>query len=377
MKRVYLIFFIIILLYPSHLAAVERDPDIEIDINEAQEIDTQYTKGQVIKILEENIINENADGFPTGKQKIKVKLVEGKYKGQTVTIDNTTSGNPTYDYWVEAGDELVLILHLSGNELINVDVEDYVRDNSIYYLIGVFILLIIIIGQGKGIKSIITLLITVLIIAKVTLPLLFQGQEPVTTALISAVIITALTLTIIGGISRKTISAILGTTGGLFVASKIAMAFGKLANLRGVSDEEAQILIGIQGINYDFQGLLFAGIIIGALGAVMDVSMSIASSMDEVNQVRGDLGRLRIMASGMRVGKDIMGTMSNTLILAYTGASLNTLLLLMAHRPPFLKVINADFIATEFIRSLSGSIGLILSIPITAIVAGILMSRRQ
>ena len=168
----------------------------------------------------------------------------------------------------------------------------------------------------------------------------------------------------------------MGTAGGLSAAAGIAIVVGILANLNGLSNEEAQMLLFMsQDIQYNFQGLLFAGIIIGALGAVMDVSMSIASAMDEIQRVGTNMTLKSLFESGMNVGKDVMGTMANTLILAYTGTSIPLLLVFMTYEQPFIKLINLDFLATELIRALSGSIGLVLAIPITAIVSALLLTK--
>jgi len=157
----------------------------------------------------------------------------------------------------------------------------------------------------------------------------------------------------------------------VLVAGGIAFFVGSLASLTGLGDEEAQMLMYIpQQVNFDFKGILFAGIIIGALGAVMDVGMSIASSMREVEAAKPEITTKDLIRSGMNVGRDIMGTMSNTLILAYTGGSLQLMLLFMAHDFSLTEVINWDMIASEVVRALAGSIGLIFTIPLTAMVAG-------
>jgi uncharacterized membrane protein len=245
-------------------------------------------------------------------------------------------------------------------------------------LTALFVLLIILIGHKQGLKAVITLGITLLLIGKFMLPLLFKGYSPVLLAIFTGVLVTAITVVAIGGFTKKSLAAVLGTSGGLVAAAGIAILVGILANLSGLSNEEAQMLMFIpQETQYDFRGLLFAGIIIGALGAVMDVSMSIASAMDEVQKVGSKMTFKKLFKSGMNVGKDIMGTMCNTLILAYTGTSIPLLLLFMAYQQPFIKIINLDFLATEMVRALSGSIGLILSIPITAVISAVLMAKHN
>lgn len=236
----------------------------------------------------------------------------------------------------------------------------------------------IVVGALKGLKAIVTLTITIAIIIKILLPLILMGYNPLWVSIISCAAIITITLIIVSGPNRKTLSAIIGTSGGVIAAGAIAMFVGTLSKLTGLGDEEAQMLVFIpQQIELDFKGLLFAAILIGTLGAVMDVGMSIASSMNEIEKAKPDITSRQLIKSGMNIGRDIMGTMSNTLILAYTGGSLHLMLLLMAYDIPFIEIINQDIIATEVVRAISGSIGLVLSIPLTAVIAGTLGRQRD
>ena len=172
---------------------------------------------------------------------------------------------------------------------------------------------------------------------------------------------------------KKTLAAIAGTTGGFIIAGTLSYISGKMVNLSGFDSEEATMLRFIpQTISFNFQGILFAGIIIGALGAIMDVAMSIASSMDELHQQKPLINFKEHFRSGINIGKDIIGTMSNTLILAYTGSSIPLMLLFVAYQMPIIRVINLDIIATECVRALSGTIGLAVTIPITVLCSALL-----
>ncbi|MGB4018838.1 MAG: YibE/F family protein, partial [Syntrophomonadaceae bacterium] len=178
-------------------------------------------------------------------------------------------------------------------------------------------------------------------------------------------------MVVLAGFSRKAAAATLGTLGGLLVAGFLAVLVGDLAALQGLATEEERILSMVD-LPLDMRGLLFAGILIGAVGAVMDVAMSISSAIEEVRFANPDLGSWALVRSGMRVGRDIMGTMANTLILAYTGGSLPFLLLYLAYELPPAMILNSELIGAEVIRALAGSIGLIVSVPITAVIAGLL-----
>jgi uncharacterized membrane protein len=191
------------------------------------------------------------------------------------------------------------------------------------------------------------------------------------------VAITIITLLIISGINRKTFSTIIGTSSGILIGGVLALIFGNLSNLTGLSSEEARMLPFIpQNISFDFRGILFSGIILASLGAVMDVSMSISSSMFEIAKADPTIKKNDLISAGMNVGRDIIGTMSNTLILVYIGSSVPLILLFLAYNINFIEIINKDIIASEIIRALSGSIGLILAIPITVLISASMFDRR-
>ena len=373
-----LLITLMIILLPSSNYANEVLSD-EISPNNSMTIPTnEHVKARVIEIIDEQRGLDYGGGMSVDVQTFKVEILTGEHKGKILVSENTMLGNPAYDLWVAAGDKVLLVLETGSDGVVNGYLMDYARDTYIFILLGLFILLLIVIGRLQGLKAAITLGITIFLIGKFMLPLLFRGYDPVLLALITSLAASTITFVAVTGWTRKSMAAILGTLGGLAAAAILSIIVSVLANLRGLSDEEAQMLLYIpQGVNFDFQGLLLAGIIIGALGAVMDVSMSIASSMDEINKKIPNLSFKELVTSGMNVGKDIMGTMSNTLILAYTGASIPLLLLLMAYEQPFIKLINMDFLATEFVRALCGSIGLILAIPITAVIAGFLFNQEN
>lgn len=232
----------------------------------------------------------------------------------------------------------------------------------------------VLIGRIKGLKAVVSLTITGIVVMNFMLPLILKGHNPIWIAILSAIIITSVTFIIIAGVNIKSFSAIVGTVGGVVSAGVLAFIVGSLAKLTGLSSEEASMLMYIpQQINFDYRGLLFSGIIIGTLGAVMDIGMSIASAMYEMKTINPEIPPSKLIASGLNIGRDVMGTMSNTLILAYTGSSVPLLLLFMAYKTPLIEILNLDMIATEIVRALVGSIGLIVAIPITALSTGLIL----
>ncbi|SKC79743.1 YibE/F family protein [Maledivibacter halophilus] len=331
-----------------------------------------YEKALILEVLQEETSGEIIDTV----QFVKLKVLTGKYKDQTFNVENVQSGHPIYDIPVKEGDKVMVYIEEIEDGSLDVNITDYVRSNYIFILIIVFILTLLLIGKTKGLKTIVTLIFTMFMIFKVLLPMILKGFNPVIITVIISSIITIVTMVIISGISKKTLAAILGTVSGVLIAGVLAFIIGAKVRLTGLSSEEAVMLTYIpQDVNFNFRDLLFSGILLGTLGAVMDVSMSIASSIEEINKANKNLSMKELLLSAMNVGKDIMGTMSNTLILAYTGSTVPLMLLFMAYETSLIRIINMDIIATEIIRSLAGSIGLILAIPITGVIGAMLVKR--
>jgi len=334
------------------------------------------------KVLE---IRENKDkettysdsGYKVIIYDVKLSITSGVHKGETVTAEHIVDQRMVYNLQVDAGDEVLIFLEEDENgRILNAYIAEIYRQKYLGYLVVFFLILLVAFGGIKGLKTIVTLGLTGLAILKILLPGLLKGYNPVFLTIGVCAAVTALTLLLIGGFNKKTVSAILGTTAGVICAGILALIFGTLAKLTGLGEQETQMLAFIpQSTGFDYKGLLFAGIIIGALGAVMDVAMSIASAMSELEAIKPDISNKELIGAGMNIGKDIMGTMANTLILAYVGTALPILLLFMANNIPAGEFLNWDMIASEVVRSLVGSIGLIFTIPLTALVAAFLRTR--
>lgn len=327
------------------------------------------------------LINETEeqqhDYFTVVEQEVVVLLTSGPFRDEMITILNTYfAGDPVYDFMLEEGQEVIVVTIGEEGNFEQAHVQDLARDRGVYYLIAVFILALLLVGRYKGFKTIITLAVTILLIFGFLLPLLLDGYNPILLAIATAVVAITFTLFLIGGFNRKSLVAILGTIAGVIVAGLMAYWAGSIARLTGFGSHEAQMLYFMDH-TIDFRGLLFAGIIIGSLGAIIDIGMSVASAAAEIRQACPDIKFRELTVGALNVGRDVMGTMANTLILAYVGAAIPMLLLVMGNQIDWLKVINMDVIATEFVRGLAGSIGLIAAVPVTALLAGYFMARKS
>lgn len=325
--------------------------------------------------------------YPVDGQIITLQLTSGKYKGQKVFSANTFIGEYT-DRVLKVGDLLYVNINLKRGDPIGagaVLLGEYVRTSFLLYLAGIFIALIIAIGGMKGIKSITSLAFSIVFIIAVLVPMCLQGYNPVWIAVLVSAINTILTFLLIGGVSRKSVAGILGTIGGILVTALLAFISTKVLNLTGQDvsfgflDLGKRLWLSPQSTNWNFSGILVAGMILGASGAIMDASMSVASAIEQVKKANPKYGVWDCIRAGMNVGKDEMGTMTNTLVFAYIGADLTLILLPMVEfgeagrAMPMTRIINQESTSSEVVQAIAGTVGIIMAIPITALVAGLII----
>lgn len=333
-------------------------------------------KGKVINIISSNNTDANKN-IMEKQQKLKIEITEGKHDGEKIDVTHTIQPSKPDNIEFKTGDELFLSISEDNSGKINeASVYQVVRQNQLLYLLIFFAASIILIGGIKGFKSLITLTITCLIIIKVFLPLILQGYNPIIVSTIICIVITIISLIIVSGFNKKTTAAILGTSSGVIIAGVIAYIYINLTSVSGVGTEDAQLLMDslLKG-TLNFKGILFGSILIGTLGAVMDVSMSIASTMNELKENNPRISNGNIIKAGMSVGRDTIGTMTTTLILAYISGTVFLVLGYMVSKSSFIDIINQDMIASDIIKTFASSIGLIFTIPITVFAYWILDNR--
>lgn len=306
------------------------------------------------------------------EQEVEVRILSGEKEGQTMIAHNSLSGTQGMDINLKTGDRVIVYSVSQGDALQEAFIAERVRAPYLKYFIVFFALVLILIGGRQGAKALAGLGFTIIGLYYVLLPALVKGASPLPITVAVLVGVTLFTMIVVAGFTRKAAAATLGTLGGLVVAGLLAVQVGEMTCLYGLATEEERILSQVENLTLDMRGLLFAGILIGAVGAVMDVAMSIASAVEEVCKANPNLSPLQLTRAGLRVGRDIMGTMTNTLILAYAGGSLPFLLLYLAYQLPPAMIMNSELIASEVVRALAGSIGLVISVPITALIAGVL-----
>lgn len=330
--------------------------------------ETENIKAKVIE-AGDSYERDNGTGGKEYVQNVKVKILEGEKKDEkfdtvyTLTYD---MDNKIVGYKLREGNTVYVRISEEGSET-TITVQDVVRQNYIMWLVIFFFASIILVGRKKGIKAIIGLVITVIAVLFVLVMTIFKGYNAILVSIATCFIITILTFTVLDGWNKKTISAALGTVGGVVLAGIIATLVGYLAQLSGAGKEEAIMLsVASKDVVFNFRELLFAEIIVSALGACMDVGMSIASSLSELKSKNQSMTARELFKSGMNIGGDMIGTMTNTLILSFIGSSLVLILLYMSSSMSIMQVINIEAIATETVCAISGSVGIVYTVPITA-----------
>lgn len=342
------------------------------DVQENQSTSEQEKDENIkAKIIEAGEVYErdNGSGGKETVQRVKVKILNGDRKDEkfeTVFILTYDLDNKVIGRTIREGQTVyVKITENSGKT--EVTITDVARQKYLIWLIVFFFASILLVGRKKGLKAIIGLVITVVTIMFVLLVSLFKGYNPVLVSIGTCFIVTICSFAVIAGFNKKSLSAALGTVGGVVFAGIVATIFGYLSGLSGAGKEEAIMLsVAAKEVSFDYRGLLFAEILVSALGAVMDVAMSIASSLSELKIKKPSMTGKELFKSGMNIGGDMIGTMTNTLILSFIGASLLLILLYMAASMNVADVVNIEAIATESICAISGSVGIVYTVPITA-----------
>lgn len=331
----------------------------------------------------ENVQYEDTPSLQQGdnsvKQIVKVKVLTGKYKGLERDIDNMLTGNPAYDIPLKKGDHVVLHVEKNTSNVVSSDdldffIADLKRDNTLIFITAFFFICLVIVGRKKGVASLISIAATICLMFFVLMPLILHGFSPIIAAVLVSVLSTIITVYLVGGFNAKSTSAVVGTMLSLIFAALLSMSVIYYARLTGFAGEENMFLYSAHS-TLNFKGILAASMIIAALGALMDTSVSIASTINEIYETNKSLTIKQLFISGMNVGRDIIGTMSNTLILVYLGSSLS--LVLLANNIDMQKFFNLNQVATEISSALIGSIAILMCVPITAIISAYLIKHQK
>ena len=344
---------------------------------EEDSVVSEYVRAQVIDKAPQ-IKAASASGYARGAAKseiLEVKILGGSYRNRRALLQNILDPNriPLYNVDVKPGDEVLLKVDGTREDLYNTLMHNYSRDGFLIYLAGLFVFVMVMVGRLQGLRTVLALGISITVVFKVLMPLIMAGYDPVLMVIGVSAVIGFTSLMIIAGFNRKTGAATIGILGGVIVAGLIVLYADTRLHFTGISSSRAAMAFQFtMSQNLDFRKILMAGIIMGLLGTAMDAAIAVASAVREVRRANPKMTVAQLMSAGMNVGTDVLGTMTNTLIFAYIGLRI-TLLMTLAGTSILsgskIEIMNAETVAAEALRLLAGSVGLVLTIPITALAA--------
>jgi uncharacterized membrane protein len=299
-------------------------------------------------------------------QEIQAIIMNGAYKGECIELNNLASFSQVNDLDLKVSDEVFLSIQYNDKkEITSAKILDLKRDKYILYIATIFVILILILGGFKGFKSLASVIINILILFA-TIQLFSKGYDLMPLSIIESILFIVFSILIVSGKNKKSFSAIIGTLLGTLISMIIAWVIISFNNWNGIHFEEMEFL------THPPEKIFFIELMIGTLGGIMDIAISISSAIEELYSKNPDSEILPIIKSAREIGQDIMGTMANTLVFAYLSGSIPTILLLLRNELPITYIININ-LSLEFMRALIGSIGIVLSIPITIFTSIILL----
>ena len=334
--------------------------------------DAERCSARVIATDDSTIIDTGL--VRSGEQRCTLEILGGRFKGRTVEGVNMLNGSLEQDKVFAPGDKALVVISYDGEEILSVTMTDHDRTTGELLLGALFILLLIAFAGRTGVRAVLSFVLTVLCLWKILVPLYLKGYDPVWVGLFVTLLLTVLIIALVYGFDRRCAAAVSGSFLGVLVTGVLGLVFTDLFKIHGavMAYSESLLYSGYQDLN--LTQIFMAAIFIGASGAIMDLSVDITSAVYEVVEKRPDLSWREAARSGMNVGRSAMGTMTTTLLFAYSGGYIALLMVFMAQGTPVSHILNYKYVAAELIHTVIGSIGLVTVAPFTALCAGLLLT---
>ena len=313
----------------------------------------------------------------SGGQRCTLGILGGRFKGRTVEGVNMLNGSLEQDKVFAPGDKALVVISYDGEEILSVTMTDHDRTTGELLLGALFILLLIAFAGRTGVRAVLSFVLTVLCLWKILVPLYLKGYNPIWVGLFVTLLLTVLIIALVYGFDRRCAAAVSGSFLGVLVTGVLGLVFTDLFKIHGavMAYSESLLYSGYQDLN--LTQIFMAAIFIGASGAIMDLSVDITSAVYEVVEKRPDLSWREAARSGMNVGRSAMGTMTTTLLFAYSGGYVALLMVFMAQGTPISHILNYKYVAAELVHTILGSFGLVSVAPFTALCAGFLATRKK
>ncbi|BCN28945.1 YibE/F family protein [Anaeromicropila herbilytica] len=336
---------------------------------------TDRCAARVLSVNNDRIIDTGL--VRSGEQTCQVKFLGGKFKGKVASGYNTLNGSLEADKIFQKGDKALVVIDFNGSNILSVNMIDHYRLNKELILAVAFVIFLILVAGKTGARAILSFAITVLMIWKVLVPAYLNGYNPIYVGLLITLFIIMVVITLVYGFDRKAVSAISGSALGMLVTCILGIIFTKQFLIHGaiMNNSESLLYSGYENLN--LTKIFMASIFIGSSGAVMDLAVDITSAVNEVVSKKPDISWKEAAISGFNVGRAAMGTMTTTLLLAYSGGYIALLMVFMAQGTPIYNILNYKYVSAEIIETIVGSFGLVSVGPFTALTSGYLLTRKK
>ena len=340
----------------------------------------QFKDAEKCKVLVEAVDNSsliNTGLIRTGQQVCTVRFLSGKFKMQTAEGWNMLGGSLSQDKFFRPGDKAQAVVHHDDGEIISVNLIDYYRLDGELLLALAFAVFLVVFARGVGLRSVFSFAITILVLWKILVPLFLKGHNPIFVGLAAVAIMTFVILALVYGFDKKLLSSFCGAMSGIVFAMVLSIICTSSFHIHGavMANSEALLYSGFQDLN--LTQIFMASVCVGASGSVMDLSVDITSAVSEVVRNCPGISRKEAIKSGLTVARAAMGTMTTTLLLAYSGTCIATLMTFMAQGTPVYNILNNNIVAAEIINTIAGSFGLAMTAPLTAVIAGTVLAKSQ
>ena len=340
----------------------------------------QFKDAEKCMVLVETVDNSsliNTGLIRTGQQVCTVRFLSGKFKMQTAEGWNMLGGSLSQDKLFRPGDKAQAVVHHYDGEIISVNLIDYYRLEGELLLALAFAVFLVVFARGVGLRSVFSFAITILVLWKILVPLFLEGHNPIFVGLAAVAIMTFVILVLVYGFDKKLLSSFCGAMSGIVFAMVLSIICTSSFHIHGavMANSEALLYSGFQDLN--LTQIFMASVCVGASGSVMDLSVDITSAVSEVVRNCPGISRKEAIKSGLTVARAAMGTMTTTLLLAYSGTCIATLMTFMAQGTPVYNILNNNIVAAEIINTIAGSFGLAMTAPLTAVIAGTVLAKSQ
>jgi uncharacterized membrane protein len=348
---------------------------VELPVANMSAMGSENVKARVQEIIEEGEID--LGGNLQRYQVARVEMLDGEYKGIVMEMDYGRRQILSNNVYLQPGDDILVTIGARPDGVLTVYFADFVRINSILWLVAIFVVTILVLSRWKGLRSLISMALSLAIIIGYIIPHILAGEEPLRVSITGAIVLLMVTLYITYGWTLKTHAAVLGMVIVLLITGALAAIFVSTTRLTGSGDENSLFLMQMLNTQINLRGLLLGGMIIGALGVLDDLVTSQSSAVFELHHINPSLSFGELFRSVMRIGQDHVAATVNTLVLAYAGAALPMLLMFTLGRGNYGIFVNFEFVAEEIVRTMVGSLGLIAAVPLTTAIATLFALRSE